>query len=583
MTQVVRVVPDVPSFAVDDGFAYSVADGAGRLERGRIVRVPLGGRTVRGYVVDPDASSDRKLREVKATTGRLPVFDDRLLQTLRWTALHYVAPLGPVLAKAAPPNVPAGGTRAPVGPIAPPASPLPELTSRVAAGGRMPPHALLRPVSSASIAGLAGEVLAAGRNVGVIVPTIDEATALAGSLPFDGRIHVASSQLPARESTRAWSTAQEHGGVVVVGTREIALWPLGPLGLVIVAEPGRRALKAQQTPTIRVGDVVRRRAAVEGFGLVYLGPVPPSEVVASGTRLVRPTGRVWPTVEVVDRRSADMNGVVAAPTRRALEATARSGKQAFVFVPRHRELLACSQCGEPRRCGNCGSAVRRSGECARCETAAGPCAQCGGSRFHPIGLVASRVVDDLRRSIDSVGPAGSGEAIEVGTERDLAAGRPIDVAVVLGLDGIALAPNYRADEEALRLTARVAGFVRPGSGRRCIVETSMPEDPVVRALVSGRPEEYMTAVVDDRGEAGLPPATELLVIELSGPPPEAATLQELQPGAATVMGPAPSRRGTRWLVQGTDLRPFRLALRSTVHEWREEGRSVRIDVDPIDL
>jgi len=54
-------------------------------------------------------------------------------------------------------------------------------------------------------------------------------------------------------------------------------------------------------------------------------------------------------------------------------------------------------------------------------------------------------------------------------------------------------------------------------------------------------------------------------------------------GRATVLGPAESPQGSRWLVQGIDLDPFRTALRPIVDRWRNAGAAVRIDADPIEL
>ncbi len=46
---IAQVVPAVPTFSVDDGFSYAIPDDMA-LSVGSIVRVPLGGRRVRGYV-----------------------------------------------------------------------------------------------------------------------------------------------------------------------------------------------------------------------------------------------------------------------------------------------------------------------------------------------------------------------------------------------------------------------------------------------------------------------------------------------------------------------------------------------------
>ena len=105
---IARVVPDVPSFAVDDGFRYAIPPDID-VEVGAMVRVPLGGRKVRGFVVGIESGEERDLKPIRARSGKRAIFDARLLQTLRWVAHHYVSPLSTVLKRAAPPNIPRGG------------------------------------------------------------------------------------------------------------------------------------------------------------------------------------------------------------------------------------------------------------------------------------------------------------------------------------------------------------------------------------------------------------------------------------------------------------------------------------------
>ena len=62
---VVRVVPDLPTFAVDDGFAYEVPPGV-EVEVGALVRVPLGGRRVPGFVVAMGEAERPGLRRLLA-------------------------------------------------------------------------------------------------------------------------------------------------------------------------------------------------------------------------------------------------------------------------------------------------------------------------------------------------------------------------------------------------------------------------------------------------------------------------------------------------------------------------------------
>ncbi|MFN2487139.1 MAG: hypothetical protein ABR609_11135, partial [Acidimicrobiia bacterium] len=53
----------MPTFSVDEGFWYSATEGT---ELGSMVRVPLGGRRVRGYVVE---LSDRPPRSNLRSLG----------------------------------------------------------------------------------------------------------------------------------------------------------------------------------------------------------------------------------------------------------------------------------------------------------------------------------------------------------------------------------------------------------------------------------------------------------------------------------------------------------------------------------
>ncbi len=181
------------------------------------------------------------------------------------------------------------------------------------------------------------------------------------------------------------------------------------------------------------------------------------------------------------------------------------------------------------------------------------------------------------------GPVGSDRAVWVGTERDLPSARGVDLAVVVDADGLIHAPNYRAGEDALRLLARVAETVGPGSGRRAIVQTGRPEDPVITALRHGDPLKYLDEVVAARAATRLPPIGEVLVVELDNAQGADRQLRDLAEGRAEVFGPAPAGERQRWMVQGTDLRPLRIGLRSLVQEWRDGGRRVRVDVDPLDL
>ncbi len=343
------------------------------------------------------------LKPVVSISGDYPIFDEKLLQTLRWSALHYVAPLAVLLGRAAPPNLPRGKGSPPGDDPADLVSPLGELSVAAAAGAHVRPQCLVASGAHAErVAGLASAPVRAGRNVAVVAPTYEEALDLAGSLEdwYGDRVILVSSSIPAKQTTKAWVAANNFGGHVVVGTPELVLWPLGPPALWVIVEEARRAMKSKQTPTLQVSSLVRRRAMVERSTAVFLGAVPALETLARGAGVSEPAGRVWPLVEILDRREDPPGGrVISTRGIQAIAQTVKRSGRVFVFVSRrgYAPAFRCVRCRTLRRCPECGAGPDRGDRCRRCGNELGPCVECGGRRFEPLGAGMGRVVEQLQQ------------------------------------------------------------------------------------------------------------------------------------------------------------------------------------------
>lgn len=583
-----RVVPAVPSFSVDGGFRYAVPPRlADSVVFGSLVRVPLGGRRVRGYVVDVESDADTSgLKEIAAVSGRQPVFDEPLLETLRWAAQHYVSPLSSMLERAAPPNNPPPRPTPAGAPPQVAGSPLVDVVDAVASGRPVRPTVMLSGAAPLpAIVGTATSLLRSGRSTLVVAATTAEAEAIFDhvSAAAPGWAVVAHGDMPAAGLTGAWARATAPA--IVVGTPRVAAWPVAGLGAAFVVEDGRRAMKDRQTPTVHARDLLRRRAQVERFALVATGPVPTGEMLATGATVLRGQGRLWPLVEVVDRTKEDTRGnVLTDPAKRALAAVAGRGGRSFVFGHRHGYAAAtrCVRCRTVRRCATCGSRPDPGDACSRCGAPLGPCTECGMDRFEPLGAGVGRIAAETGRVVgsDRVAIAPSDGPVVVGTERDVIGMADLDLVVLPDFDGLLFGTDYRAAEDSLRLGARLAGLVGRGSGRRMLVQTSSPDHPMVRALVRADPLPALEEEMAVRATMGYPPSGELMVIETSGG--EAPDLGDLGT-MCSVLGPAERQDGLRWLLQAPDLTKARSALRGMVQRWRDSGLRVRIDVDPIDL
>jgi primosomal protein N' (replication factor Y) (superfamily II helicase) len=583
------VVPAIPSFAVDRGFWYAIPEHlAPVVAIGTIVRVPLSGRKVRGYVVELAGHRDG-LKEIKAASSSRQVFDRRLLEGLEWAAHHYVAPLAVLLERSAPPNLP-------LDPTAPEPHPKTldvgddvgsKMIARAASGGRKPAAAVIGPWQHMQWLSGFCPVIGSGRSAMVICATAAETARVSEAATATGFDVVRVAGDSAKVATRAWSDAQTAPRLVI-GTPRISTWNVPSLGVAVVIEEGRRAMKDRQTPTVHVREMMMTRSRLEGFSMVFIGPTPSVETLSVGAETGMSGSRAWPLVEVVDRREDPPgSGSLAERSIAALRATVQRSGRSFVFTHRttSESSVRCSSCRRVRLCTRCGSNLGREESCRRCGHLGGPCAHCGANTFEVMATPPERLAAEINRRLGAamadVHPTD--KLIDVGTERDLADLPPADLAVAVDADGLLLGHDYRAGEEALRILARVAGSLSVGSGRRMIVQTSMPDSELITTLRRGDPRRYLESQLGERARLGLPPAVEMMAIETRGEfLVDELDRQIRELGTHTVLGPADSSGGSRWLVQGK-LGRMKTDLRPVVQRWRDSGVTVRVDSDPIDL
>lgn len=590
MTPAARVIPDVASFAVDTGFWYSVPDHlSSGLGVGSIVRIPLSGRRVRGWVVEMVDHREGNLKDIAGISGSMPVFDFDLLETVRWAARHYVAPVSILLARTTPPNLPRKPRpRAVFADVAPRGTALLKPAERAAAGRTSPTTALIGNWRNLDWLADMGAIFTAGKSVLVVTATAAEAGVVAThASSLWGDLVAGAIGEDAASDTSAWTAAQSSPRLIV-STPKAAAWRVADLGLAIVLEESRRAMKDRQTPTVHVRDLLSTRSRVEGFNLVFYGPTPGVELLAAGAEVVKEGNRAWPLVEIVDRSSDPPGtGFFSGQTVSAVASTVEAGRKVFVFTHRRAGSASarCASCRRSRACRNCGRRVGLVESCPSCRVATGACPSCGNRSFEAMGTIPERLVAELNRRVGQ-GAAGlhpTDLPIGVGTERDLAGLERVGVSVAADVDGMLLGTSYRTTEEALRQLARLASVVGPESGSRLIMQTSRPDSLLVTTMRRGDPIPYLERVLVDRAREGFPPSVELIALEVRGDAriDAEADLAGLGPGLS-LLGPMQTEDGQRWLVSGK-LSKAKTELRQIVARWRDKGATVRVDVDPIDL
>jgi len=624
----VRVVPDVA--AVPKAFDYSVPGVLDDQVRvGTLVRVPLHGRRVAGWVVadDVDPPPGVTLRPLAGVQGWGP--PPEVVSLARWAAWRWAGPLPALLGTASPPvavrglpprSLSGAGAPAPDG-----GSPL---VREALAGGtvvlRLPPADDPFPVVVSASDLLAGGPEDAG--VLVLAPSQRTASEMAGRLRRAGR--------PVALLPHEWPRARA-AGCVVVGTRAAAFAPLPRLAAAVVLDAHDEVYNEERAPTWCAWQVVTERARRDGVPCVLVTPCPTLDVLDAG-RLVTASRRSerggWPALEIVDRRGDDprtglfsdrlvdlVRWGAAEPDRRILCVVNRTGRV---------RLLACAACHEIARCDRCEAAVELVDpqkdavaggvpgpasapppflRCRRCgQERPVVCDRCGAARMKALRPGVARVREELEalagvpvaaiwgpppRGSSTAGPLAPGPgpgspgdrpaAIVVGTEAVLHRTAAADGVAFLDFDAELLAPRLRAAEEALALVARAARLVggarsmAPGgrAGGRVLVQTRLPNHDVLQAAAAADPGRLSTAELEVRRALDLPPVSAMALV--SGPAAEAygPALQAAAPATVAVTGPFDGV----WSVRAPD----HVALCDLLAAVSRPPGRLRVAVDPI--
>jgi primosomal protein N' (replication factor Y) len=452
-------------------------------------------------------------------------FDGSMLELARWVAERYVTPLATVLDALSPPRV-AGEEEAPSEPIA--VSPTARSSVdvervldgyrhgsalvNIVAGDGGERSWIVRPAPEheTSVATeLVDASLRAGRRALVIVPEADPLPFTASSLQatFGDRVGLFLGG-SARERYRRWLEISRGRFDVVVGTRSAVFAPMATLGVIVVCRESHPALREERAPYHHARDIALARARGEGGPVCVLAAIcPSSDAAALDLPEVSPIERRWPKVEVVRPGNEGR-----AP--RVVEAL-RHARRAFVFapVPGYGIAQVCRSCGAPAACAECGGMLRAEGGAIRCIVceAPGRCAVCGGTSFGIRRGGAERVEEwvaryatvPVARAARPRLPDAAGEVLVGGPEsvRDLGVGG-LDLVAILDADLAARRPGLTARERALAVWMEAVGWARPDG--RAIVQSSLPSDPAVQAVVRGNPDRFHVRERERRAAAGFP-------------------------------------------------------------------------------
>ena len=484
--------------------------------------------------------------------------------------------------------------------------------------------------------------LASGRQVLVLLPEI--ALTAQWLKRFEDRFGAPPapwhSGLTSLERRETWRAIAEGRVSVVVGARSALFLPFANLGLIVVDEEHDGSFKQDDGVTYNARDMAVVRARLVSAPIVLASATPSLETVVNVTAgrygalhlPDRHGGRQLAKLSAIDlRRHAPPRGCwLSPPVVEAMKRTLDAGEQTLLFLNRrgYAPLTLCRACGHGIECPQCSAWLvehrfRRTLVCHHCGYAESPtqaCKYCGAvDQFVACGPGVERLAEEalalfpearleLFTSDTLINRDEATAAIDrmLAGEIDILIGTQMAakghhfpnltlVAVVdadLGLNG----GDLRAAERTFQMLYQVAGRAgredRPG---QALVQTHVPEHPVMQALVSGDRDRFVSAELADRRAAGMPPYGRLAALVISGPDPatvdnvcSALARRAPRQDGVTVLGPSTAPLA---LLRGRHRRRFLLktsrdiAVQPLLRTWLEHiglPASVRlqIDVDP---
>jgi len=451
------------------------------------------------------------------------------------------------------------------------------------------------------------------------------------------------SDLGQRERRETWRAVAEGRVTVVVGARSALFLPFQDLGLIVVDEEHDPAFKQEEGVIYNARDMAVVRAHLGAFPICLVSATPSLESAVNAQadkyQLLhlpeRHGGAVLPDLELVDMRREKLPATrwLSNTLVTALTETFAAGEQAMLFLNRrgYAPLTLCRTCGFRLACPNCSAwmvehRMRKRLECHHCgHTIPLPekCPECEAEHsFHACGPGVERLAEEVETTFPEVrvamassdtlsGPAAAAALIGriEDHEVDLIIGTQIVakgyhfpmltlVGVVDGDLGLA-GGDLRAAERTYQLLYQVAG--RAGRGERpgrVMVQTYLPDHPVMQAMASGVRDTFIAEEVRAREDLNMPPFGRLVALIVSGKgeaqaDAQARTLARMAPryDGVEVLGPAPAplallrgRHRRRLLMK---VKPG-LAPQTIVREWLaqvaakglEKGVKIQVDVDP---
>ena len=379
---------------------------------------------------------------------------------------------------------------------------------------------------------------------------------------FGNKLGIYHSKYSDAERVEIWQKQLSDSPYsVILGARSAIFLPYKKLGLVIIDEEHETSFK-QQDPSPRYhARSVALVMAQWTKAQVILGTATPSAESYYNSQqgkyhLLTLTERYkaikLPHIQVVDvkdlRHRKIMRGLLSPQLREAISEALYNGEQAIIFQNRRgfSPIVQCHQCGWSPKCPKCDVSLTyhkntSSLTCHYCGYTyhmPNECPDCGNRELKDIGAGTEKVEDIIaeefpyariaRMDLDTTRTKNAYERIIT----DFSAGKTnlligtqmvtkgldfdnVSVVGILNADTMLNQPDFRAYEHSFNMMTQVSGRAgRKNHRGQVILQTSLPQLPVIRQIVNNDFEGFFSMLMKERQTFSYPPFTRLIHIYL---------------------------------------------------------------------
>lgn len=407
-------------------------------------------------------------------------------------------------------------------------------------------------------------ILRQGRQVLYLVPEIALTTQLTERLQrvFGEKLLIYHSRFSDNERVEIWKNLLScHEPRVVLGVRSSIFLPFHDLGFVIVDEEHETSYKQYDpAPRYHARNAAIVLAQMYGAKILLGSATPAVESYYNAQTgkyglvqlFTRYANNPLPEVRTVDmreqRRKKRADGNFSEPLVNLMQEALKRDEQIILFQNRRgfAPMVECRECAWIPKCTHCDVSLTYHKRDKRLV-----CHYCGYSCEIPLicpackqpaievrGFGTERIEEDIKRIFPGIPLA----RMDLDTTRsrnayqeiidNFATGRNkiligtqmvtkgldfnrVSIVGILSADAMLSFPDFRAHERAFQLMSQVAGRSGRGDSRGIVVvQTSQPEETIIRQVIEHDYSGMYTAQLSERKTFGYPPYTRLIYIYL---------------------------------------------------------------------